>query len=145
MRQRVLLAVFTGLLGMPLVACSGDVEVRVPSRADQCGTLSWPATVGTAERRVTTPTDPAVAAWGDPAIIARCGQAPLAATTDTCVEVDGVDWVARELSDGTSMTTFGTDPALEVLIPQSYGPAPLLLPAFTAAASSLPTTGRHCS
>ena len=59
--------------------------------------------------------------------------------------VDGVDWVVRELTDGTAATTFGREPAIEVLVPQEHGPVPLLLPAFAAAARSLPETGRHCS
>jgi hypothetical protein len=32
-----------------------------------------------------------------------------------------------------------------VLAPGSYGAVPLLLPAFTAVARSLPANGRHCS
>ncbi len=86
-----------------------------------------------------------MAAWGDPAIIARCGLPALAPTTLACVTVDGVDWVVRTLSDGSSATTYGTDPAIEVLVPESYGPAPLELPAFAPAVRELPPNGRHCS
>jgi hypothetical protein len=84
-------------------------------------------------------------AWGDPALIARCGLDPLGPTTDDCVTVDGVDWVVRPLSDGSVATTYGRDPAIEVLAPGAYGAVPLLLPAFTDVAKSLPVTGRHCS
>jgi hypothetical protein len=42
-------------------------------------------------------------------------------------------------------TTYGRDPALEVLAPNAYGPVPLLLPAFDELARSLPATGRRCS
>ena len=56
-----------------------------------------------------------------------------------------MDWVAHQLSDGTRFTTFGRDPALEVLIPKGYAPEGSLLPAFAAAAQALPQTGRHCS
>ena len=35
----------------------------------------------------------------------------------------------RTLSDGASATTYGRDPAIEVLIPKAYAPEPLLLPA----------------
>ena len=49
------------------------------------------------------------------------------------------------LSDGTKFTTFGTDPAIEVLVPKAYAPEPLLLPAFVPAAKALPTNGRHCT
>ncbi len=63
----------------------------------------------------------------------------------TASAVDGVDWVVRPLSDGSVATTYGRDPAIEVLAPAAYGPVPLLLPAFTAVASSLPANGRACS
>jgi hypothetical protein len=98
------------------------------------------------QARVSTQPDaPSVAAWGDPAIIARCGLDPLGPTTDECVTVDGVDWVVRRLTDGSAATTYGRDPAIEVLVPGSYGPVPLLLPAFTTVARTLPQNGRHCS
>ena len=51
------------------------------------------------------------------AIIARCGLDPLSPTTEDCVTVDGVDWVVRPLSDGSAATTYGRDPAIEVLAP----------------------------
>jgi hypothetical protein len=93
----------------------------------------------------TRPDDRSVAAWGDPAVIARCGLDPLGPTTDDCVTVDGVDWVVRSLSDGSAATTYGRDPAIEVLAPSAYGAVPLLLPAFSTVARALPVNGRHCS
>ncbi|MFV0461862.1 MAG: DUF3515 family protein [Nostocoides sp.] len=125
--------------------CSGDVAVHVPARAGECGSPTWPAKVGSATRTPTDPADPAVAAWGDPPIIARCGLADQGPSTDPCVRVDGIDWVARTLTDGTALTSFGTSPAIELLVPSSYDPAPLLLPAFSAIASGLPTNGHRCS
>ncbi len=93
----------------------------------------------------TSPQDPAVAAWGSPAVIARCGVTPEVPTTERCVTVDDIDWIARDLTDGTSFTTYGRDPAIEVLIPSRYRPEALLLPAFNAAASALPRNGHACS
>jgi len=89
--------------------------------------------------------DPAVHAWGDPAIVARCGVAPPGPTTEDCLSVNGVDWVATPLSDGTRFVTYGRNPAIEVLIPKSDVPGGSLLPVFAAAAQALPETGRHCS
>jgi hypothetical protein len=127
--------------------CSSAVEVSPAPFAESpgCRSVHWPATVSGSDRVATTSKSASVAAWGDPAIIARCGLAPLGPTTLECVSVDGVDWVVRSLSDGTAATTYGTDPAIEVLVPTSYGPAPLQLPAFATAAKELPTNGRHCS
>jgi hypothetical protein len=128
-------------------ACSSAVEVQPAPHADDpaCRSVPWPAEVSGRSRIETTTTSFSDAAWGDPAIIARCGFEEVPPTTETCVSVDGVDWVVRQLSNGSAATTFGTDPAIEVLVPQSYGAAPLQLPAFTAAARSLPQTDHHCT
>jgi hypothetical protein len=131
-----------------LSACSSAVEVTAPSAASgpacTAAGLLLPATVSGLERRATDPDSPGVAAWGDPAVIARCGVAALGPTDTECLEVDGIGWIAAPLSDGTRFTSFGTDPALEVLVPRTYAPEPLLLPAFAPAARSLPTNGLAC-
>ncbi len=129
-----------------LSACSSAVEVTVPGGADAaaCADAPWPTTVSGMARRDTSPTDPAVAAWGDPSVVARCGVAALGPTDTECIEVDGVGWVPEPLTDGTRLTSFGTDPAVEVLVPADYDPAPLLLPAFSAVAKALPPNGLRC-
>ncbi len=132
------------LLVSALSGCSSTVTVTVPAQAAACGSPSWPRTVGTAAARAVSVSSPAVAAWGDPAIVARCGLPALTPTTDPCVTVDGVDWVARQGRDATTMASYGTNPAVEVRVPARYGPAPLLMPAFSAVARALPHTGHHC-
>jgi hypothetical protein len=132
-----------------LAGCSRGVPVTVPGRGTDpvCAkaAAAWPASVSGRETVATDPVDPAVHAWGDPAIVARCGVAAPGPTTDECLTVNGVDWVATPLSDGTRFVTYGRDPALEVLVPRSDVPEGSLLPVFTAAAQALPETGRHCS
>ncbi len=136
-----------GLAVLAVTACAGPVEVARAPLADDAAcqgmTDLWPALDGL-ERVETDPDDPTVAAWGDPAIVARCGVRPLGPTTEACITVDGVDWVAGELSDGTRLTTYGRTPAIEVLVPHAHDPAPMLLPAFAGAAEQLPRNGREC-
>lgn len=127
-----------------LAGCSSSVQVAVPPTASACHAPEWPSTVGGRGRVGTSPSSAQVAAWGDPAVIARCGVAALGPTTDPCIDVNGVDWVAVQLSDGARFTTFGTTPAVEVLIPDAYRPEPLLLPAFTQVARALPHNGLSC-
>lgn len=138
-----------GVAGGLLCACSSGVEATAPPRAGSpaCAKAahSWPRTVQGQERVETSAASPAVAAWGDPAVIARCGLAPLGPTTEECLSVDDIDWVVRRLSDGAAFTTFGRDPAIEVLVPKAYSPEPLLLPDFGAAARALPANGRTCN
>ena len=131
-----------------LTGCSSAVDVSAAPGAGSPGCLeaaqAWPGTVSGLERREVAGGARGAAAWGDPPIIARCGVAAVGPTTAGCLEVDGVGWVGEELSDGTRMTTFGTDPAIEVLVPGAYGEAGMHLPVFTAAAKALPTNGLHC-
>ncbi|WP_404383896.1 DUF3515 domain-containing protein [Knoellia locipacati] len=130
-----------------LSGCSSAVEIAPAPLAtgDVCRAVAsaWPTKVGDQERREVSDAS-AGAAYGDPAIIARCGVAALGPTTNDCIEVDGMGWVAEGLSDGTRFTTFGREPAIEVLIPKDYAPEPLLLPAFTAVAEKLPKNSLAC-
>jgi hypothetical protein len=125
----------------------GTIEVSSAPRdgepACASAAAAYPMEVSGHARRGTN-ADGATQAWGDPAIIARCGFDALAPTEVQCIEVDGVGWIPEELSDGTRFRSFGTDPALEVLVPKAYAPEPLLLPAFSAAVRALPTNGLVC-
>ncbi|HEY9593736.1 MAG TPA: DUF3515 family protein, partial [Spirochaetia bacterium] len=73
------------------------------------------------DRRRTTAQ--ATTAWGDPAIVLRCGIEPPGPTTDRCETVttpDGpsVDWlVVQDDQDAWTFTTYGRVPAVEVLVP----------------------------
>lgn len=129
------------LAGLALAGCSSAVRVTPfeGSATPQCQAVAraWPLTVGGQEPRVTAVQDVTVAAWGDPPIIARCGKLPPGPTTDPCIDADGVDWVAVPREGGTEFTTYGRSPALEVLVPDDYATAPLLLPAFAEAARTV--------
>ena len=131
-----------------LAACSSSIEVVTPvgsgSSACRSAAAHWPKTVGGQPVRLTSSSSDAVRAWGDPPIIARCGLAAIGPTTDQCVSVSGIDWVAHPLTDGVRFTTYGRSPAIEILVPSAYQPEPLLLPAFGAAASAIPQGDRHC-
>jgi hypothetical protein len=141
-----------GVAGGLLSGCGGvdrAVEVSPPGHTPQCdaATRLWPHTVSGKQRRMVRDSggpEPNARAWGDPAIIATCGWPALGPTDKECLDVDGVYWVAEPLSDGVKFTTFGRDPAIEVLVPKAYQPEPLLLPAFGPAAKALPTNGRQC-
>jgi hypothetical protein len=124
------------------------VQVAVPvdagSSACRSAASHWPKTVGGQSVTATSSSSVAVRAWGEPAIIARCGLPAIGPTTDTCLDVSGIDWVAHQLTDGVRFTTYGRSPAIEVLVPSAYKPEPLLLPAFGAAAAAIPAGPRHC-
>ncbi len=124
------------------------LEVTAPSGASDpaCADLarSLPATVQRQGRVRTTSDSPAVAAWGDPAIIWRCGVTPPGPTTDECIDVNGVDWVRQPLKDGSAFVTYGRDPAVEVLVPDAYAPEPLVLPPFSTVVAAVPQGEHRC-
>ena len=156
-RRRRLLVAAAGLLvlgvagGVLYAVRPQGVEVAAPPHRAACEAAMqrMPSTVGgqpASDAFVAERGDPRdIRVWGDPPIIATCGWPAMGPTPDQCLDVDGVDWVAEPLSDGVRFTTFGRDPALEVLVPHAYDPAPLLLPALGPAAKALPPTGRTCS
>jgi hypothetical protein len=131
-----------------LGACGSAVEVTPPGQAGSplCHKVGarWPDTVAGEEPVQTSSDSPAVHAWGDPAIIARCGVTSPGPTTEQCFTVSGVDWVGQELSDGYKFVTYGRAPAVEVLVPRDYAPEPLVLGAFTRAAKAIPQGPHHC-
>ncbi|MGL4172577.1 MAG: DUF3515 domain-containing protein [Actinomycetota bacterium] len=90
---------------------------------------------------------PAVAAWGRPAVIWRCGVTPPGPTTQECITVNGIDWIRTPLQDGSSFTTYGREPASQVLVPRNgpEDPEPFVLPAFAPAAAVAPAGDRRCS
>lgn len=124
------------------------VEVVPAARATEpaCRAVAaaWPTAVGDHGRVRTSADSPTVAAWGDPAIIARCGVTSPGPTTDPCIDVSGVDWVAQTLTDGTRFVSYGRSPAVEVLVPGTYASAPLLLGAFTEATARIEPGERRC-
>lgn len=145
-------AVRLGILAavaVPLAACSSAVKVMPFEGAEtpECHAVGakWPLRVGSAEWRETAVDSVTVAAWGDPAIIARCGAVPPGPTTQQCLDIGGVDWILEELDDGVAFTTYGRDPAIEVLVPDAYDTPPLLLPAFGPAAETIEQGPNRCS
>ncbi len=136
------------MAGAAIAGCSGAVEVTLPGLADDpsCAAAAqrWPDVVSGLRSVPLSSTSPSVRAWGDPAVIARCGLDDPGPST-ACLTVNGIDWVVSDLSDGKRFVTFGRRPAIEVLVPQVYAPEGTLLPVFTDAAALLPGTGRRCT
>jgi hypothetical protein len=126
------------VLGLLLSACSGGaVEVETPDldgeAARTCEALldALPATVDGAERRDVEPPGAPAAAWGDPAIVLRCG-VPMPEDFDefaTCHETQGVGWFIPEeqltgRAEDITMTTIGRAVNIEVSLPvENWPPA----------------------
>jgi hypothetical protein len=131
---------YAGVLALSalLAGCApGPVDVDEP-RPDEvdakaCHALvdDLPDSVADQSRRETDPESPLVAAWGDPAIILRCGlPAPRLGATASCLTVDGVDWYLPDAEvaapgeeQGTvSITSIGREQTVVVDLPGDYWP-----------------------
>ncbi|GAA3750421.1 hypothetical protein GCM10022239_27130 [Leifsonia bigeumensis] len=82
-------------------------------------------------------------AWGNPAaILLRCGVAVPGPTTQQCVTLKGIDWL-RDDSGAPNyvFTTFGRDPAIEVIVDGERASGTNALVDLSNAVGSIPATG----
>lgn len=79
-------------------------------------TVRLPQTVDGKDRRTTNAQ--ATGAWGDPAsILLYCGIEPSGPTTDSCVNVKGVDWIVDDSRAPLfRFEAYGRSPGLEVIV-----------------------------
>jgi len=119
------------LLAAAAVSCASDGSPRVDVTAVPTGAAAacdrlaerLPKSLGRdVRRRDTTPTDPHVAAYGDPPIVVRCG-AP--ATTaykrgDQLFDVNGVDWFHEQRGDASVWSLPTSFVNVEVTIPSKW-------------------------
>jgi hypothetical protein len=133
-------------IGLSLSACSAAVDVEPAKDAANpaCAPMmvALPDALGDAERRKTN--SQATAAWGDPSkVILRCGVNVPGPTTDRCVTVNGVDWVIKEGDPVWTLTTFGREPATEILFePEGQVSSATVLAELAAPAGKIPATKR---
>lgn len=142
--SRILL---TGALaGTVLTGCSPVVDVTAAKDAANpaCAPMmvALPDAIGDAGQRKTN--SQATAAWGDPSqVILRCGVNVPGPTTDRCVSVNGIDWVIKEGNPVWTLTTYGRDPATEILMDPEKISSATVLADLSAAAGKIPAT-RKC-
>lgn len=122
-------------LPLALTACGGPVEVDVPELSDAdraaCAALAaeLPGTLAEEKRVDIEPDDAPAAAYGDPAIVVRCGVAKPKGfdLTASCESVNGVGYyIPEEQYDDQGLdltiTAAGYTPRVEVTIPARYRP-----------------------
>ena len=123
------------LLLVPLLGACGlgavDVGGEAPGAGDRdaCRSLldALPSSVADQPGREIDPEDGWGAAWGDPAIVLRCGVAPPEEfdAVSTCTTVEGIDWYVpnTEPEQGDlTMTVVNREPVVEVRLPAAHWP-----------------------
>jgi hypothetical protein len=85
----------------------------------------------------------ATGAWGDPAaILLHCGVAIPGPTTDLCVSINGIDWIEDDSEAPTyRYTTYGRDPATEVVLDSEQVSGSTVLVDLSAAVANIPASG----
>ena len=131
---------------LALSACAPVVDVAPAKDAANpaCAPMmvALPDTMGDAGLRKTN--SQATAAWGDPSkVILRCGVNVPGPTTDRCVSVNGIDWVIKEGDPVWTLTTFGREPATEILMDPDQISSATVLAELSAAAAKIKAT-RNC-
>lgn len=126
--SRMTVAVLAVLL--TVTACMGTPDVRVtpPTGADTtpCPELvdALPVRLDTLDQRVVDPSSSLARAWGDPAVVLRCGvpDPPGYDPTATCLDVNGVGWYPEPQERGVRFTSRWSTPRIEVTVPSTYAP-----------------------
>ncbi|RAX45682.1 DUF3515 domain-containing protein [Arthrobacter sp. AQ5-06] len=129
-----------------LTACAPTVDVTAASDAANpaCAPMmvALPDAIGDAALRKTN--SQATAAWGDPSqVILRCGVNVPGPTTDRCVSVNGIDWVIKEGDPVWTLTTFGREPATEILMDPEKISSATVLADLSASVGKIPAS-RNC-
>ncbi len=134
------------LLGV--CACTGGSAVTAaPQASDPACTAALSAAPATVLGQPRTPLQVlGGAAWGEPAVVLRCGLPELAPTSLDCISINDIDWVIDARSDPVLISSFGRSPAIEVRVPTSYGRTSAADAAVdvSAVARALPKTARAC-
>ena len=124
-------------------ACSSSLDVEP---ADGTGTqfctelgAILPVSLGGTLLRDTRPSSPGTKAWGDPAIVLRCGVAPPKSysAASQLLTVNDVNWYPEELEAGVRFTSMETSELVEVSIPMAYESTADILTELSSAISSL--------
>src|SRR6478736_8427633 len=140
------MAVVGAIAALSLASCSAAVDVTAAKDAANpaCAPMmvALPDAIGDSKLRKTN--SQATAAWGDPSLVVlRCGVNVPGPTTYRCVSVNGVDWVIKEGNPVWTLTTFGREPATEILMdPDKISSATVLAELANAAAKVKAT--RNC-
>ena len=130
-----------------LTGCSSIANVQAADDAGNplCAEMMvlLPSEIADQQKRQTN--SQATAVWGEPSqLVLRCGVTPPPPSTDPCVTVNGVDWLAKEGEKSWTLTTYGRTPATELVFDPKVIPSSTVLASLATAASKIPAQ-RHCT
>lgn len=88
-----------------------------------------PIMLGELQARPVRSAGPYAVAWGDPAVVLRCGVPGPAGygPTSSLLEIQGVAWFSERVTDGTLWTAVDREVFLDVLVPSSASSAAITM------------------
>jgi hypothetical protein len=130
-----------------LTGCTNAVSMTAAPSADAAACagaqVRLPETVDTKYALRNTNAQ-STAAWGDPsAAVYHCGVAVPTVSDLPCFSQGSVDWIRDDRGKQVVYTTFGRDPAVQVVIDTSKA-TPSVLQDIGNAVDSLPKDGHEC-
>lgn len=134
--------------GALLAGCTpvADVEAAEDAANPACAEVMVYLPVEVAETPLRSTNSQATAAWGNPSkVILRCGVPVPGPTTDPCASVNGVDWILREEGEVWRATTYGREPAVEVVFNPNEVASSTLLVELANPVSRIEPTGQCLS
>ncbi|MCW2288032.1 DUF3515 family protein [Leucobacter luti] len=147
-RSAAVTAIAAALGIASLTACAGQVPMRPADDANNpaCADVivRLPETVAEQQKRSTNAQ--ATGAWGENAAVQLvCGVEPTGPTTDTCVNVNGVDWVIDESEAPIyRFEAYGRSPGLAVYVDGEQVSGTEVVVDLSAVAKELPQE-RQCT
>ncbi|WP_431042086.1 DUF3515 domain-containing protein [Streptomyces sp. P1-3] len=149
MRSEPFALLLAAALGLSSCSSSGDgVRASAPDPDAETGRIcealldAVPDSVAGGERRETEPSSPYTTAWGDPAIVLRCGVEPPEEMKNPRAaggRFRGVDWMLENPEGGRHRcTTTYRKAYVEVSIPEEYGDVQALVELADAVRKTVP-------
>lgn len=140
------LAVVVALAGV-LTGCTNAVTMQAAPSANAAACAAaqvrLPETVDT-KYALRNTTAQSTAAWGDPsAALWHCGVAVPTVSDLPCFSLGSVDWIRDDRGGQVVYTTFGRDPAVQVVI-DTTKTTPSVLQDLANAVGTLPKDGHRC-
>ncbi len=122
----------------PIVSLEAGLDANNPDCAEV--SVRLPEEIGEFPQRYTNAQ--ATSAWGDPAaVIFRCGLEPVTVSSLPCVTAGEVDWLVDEAkAPSYRFISFGTEPAVEVIVDSTKISGVSSLEAIGPAVTQLPKT-----
>ena len=129
-----------------LTACAAAVPLQPAADAtnSSCADLIVHLPVMVADQPERETNAQGTGAWGDPAtVLLHCGVDVPGPTTLPCRSINGIDWIEDD-SDAPQyrFTTYGRDPATEVVIDSEKVSGSTVLVDLAGAVSNIPATGK---